>query len=128
MTPTDPHVPVSEVDDASTPQPHTIPSMVVAIGASAGGHEPLEQIFTRLTTDTGLAFVVLMHLIALKQALRAEELKPPRAGRTNFGAIHRAQHPAFQLQHCGEMIGKMDGMNAAGPGHHPHNLLAGNIA
>jgi two-component system CheB/CheR fusion protein len=38
--------------------------MVVAIGASAGGHEPLEQIFTRLTTDTGLAFVVLMHLTA----------------------------------------------------------------
>ncbi len=64
MTPTDPHVPVSEEDDASTPQPHTIPSMVVAIGASAGGHEPLEQIFTRLTTDTGLAFVVLMHLTA----------------------------------------------------------------
>lgn len=64
MTPTDPHVPVPEEDDASTPQPHTIPSMVVAIGASAGGHEPLEQIFTRLTTDTGLAFVVLMHLTA----------------------------------------------------------------
>jgi len=35
---------------------------IVGIGASAGGHEPLEEIFTHLPSDTGLAFVVVMHL------------------------------------------------------------------
>nr|WP_321465314.1 PAS domain S-box protein [uncultured Desulfobulbus sp.] len=38
------------------------PSFIVGIGASAGGHAPLEEIFTSLPTDTGQAFVVVMHL------------------------------------------------------------------
>src|SRR5215208_6400421 len=35
---------------------------IVAIGASAGGLESLEKLFSRLPTDTGMAFVVLQHL------------------------------------------------------------------
>ncbi|MGE0445267.1 MAG: chemotaxis protein CheB, partial [Vicinamibacterales bacterium] len=35
---------------------------VVAIGASAGGLESLERLFSGLPSDTGLAFVVLQHL------------------------------------------------------------------
>src|ERR1700755_1015728 len=35
---------------------------VVGIGASAGGLESLEQLFSSLPTDTGLAFVVVQHL------------------------------------------------------------------
>ena len=35
---------------------------IVAVGASAGGLESLERLFTRLPTDTGMAFVVLQHL------------------------------------------------------------------
>ena len=35
---------------------------IVAIGASAGGLDSLEKLFTRLPTDTGMAFVVLQHL------------------------------------------------------------------
>ncbi|MGD9947205.1 MAG: PAS domain S-box protein [Desulfobulbus sp.] len=38
------------------------PFFIVGIGASAGGHEPLEEIFTHLPPDTGLAYVVIMHL------------------------------------------------------------------
>ena len=38
------------------------PCLVVGIGASAGGQEALEQIFTAMPTDCGLAFVVIMHL------------------------------------------------------------------
>jgi chemotaxis response regulator CheB len=35
---------------------------VVAIGASAGGLESLERLFSSLPADTGMAFVVLQHL------------------------------------------------------------------
>src|SRR5436190_23813456 len=35
---------------------------IVGIGASAGGLESLEQLFSAVPTDTGLAFVVVQHL------------------------------------------------------------------
>ncbi len=38
------------------------PCFVVGIGVSTGGQEALEQIFTAMPTDCGLAFVVVMHL------------------------------------------------------------------
>ncbi|MBC7961724.1 MAG: PocR ligand-binding domain-containing protein, partial [Steroidobacteraceae bacterium] len=38
------------------------PCLVVGIGASAGGQAPLEQLFTAMPADCGLAFVVIMHL------------------------------------------------------------------
>ncbi len=38
------------------------PCLVVAIGASAGGQEALEQLFTAMPTDCGVSFVVVMHL------------------------------------------------------------------
>src|SRR3954470_23458345 len=41
--------------------PHE-PSAVIGIGASAGGIAPLQQFFGHMNPDTGLAFVVVMHL------------------------------------------------------------------
>lgn len=38
------------------------PSAVVGIGASAGGIAPLQQFFEEMKPDSGLAFVVVMHL------------------------------------------------------------------
>ncbi|MBA2272072.1 MAG: PAS domain S-box protein [Chthoniobacterales bacterium] len=38
------------------------PAAVIGIGASAGGIAPLQQFFTDMKSDTGLAFVVVMHL------------------------------------------------------------------
>ena len=35
---------------------------IVGIGASAGGLESLEQLFSAMPTDTGMAFVVVQHL------------------------------------------------------------------
>src|SRR3982750_2836874 len=35
---------------------------IVGIGASAGGLESLEQLFSSLPPDTGMAFVVVQHL------------------------------------------------------------------
>ena len=43
----------------------TVPSeatRIVAIGASAGGLEPLQQFFDAMPTDSGLAFVIIQHL------------------------------------------------------------------
>jgi len=36
--------------------------LIVAIGASAGGLEPLETFFTHVPADTGMAFAVVQHL------------------------------------------------------------------
>ncbi|MCA1827371.1 MAG: PAS domain S-box protein, partial [Myxococcales bacterium] len=38
------------------------PKLIVGIGASAGGLEPLERFFAAMPSDTGMAFVVLQHL------------------------------------------------------------------
>jgi two-component system, chemotaxis family, CheB/CheR fusion protein len=49
--------------------------MTVGIGASAGGHEALEQIFTALPADSGLSFVVVMHLAPDGPSLLADLLR-----------------------------------------------------
>ena len=38
------------------------PSLIVGIGASAGGLEALEQFFSEVPADSGLAYVVVQHL------------------------------------------------------------------
>ena len=48
-------------DDASDHEQPT-KGRIVGIGASAGGLESLEQLFSALPADTGLAFVVVQHL------------------------------------------------------------------
>ena len=53
-------------DEFPSPSPALIsdrrPDYVVAIGASAGGLEAIEQMFRAMPTRTGMAFVVLQHL------------------------------------------------------------------
>ena len=60
---------------------------IVAIGASAGGLDSLEKFFTRLPTDTGMAFVVLQHLSPDFKSLMDELL----ARRTPL-RIRQAEH------------------------------------
>ncbi|GAM10219.1 putative 104.1 kDa protein in hypE 3'region [Geobacter sp. OR-1] len=48
--------------------------LVVGIGASAGGQEALEQIFTAIPTDCGLSFVVIMHIPPAGPSFLAEML------------------------------------------------------
>src|SRR3954465_10411151 len=43
-------------------QPDAEPTLIVGIGASAGGLEPLERFFAAMPPDSGMAFVVLQHL------------------------------------------------------------------
>jgi PAS domain S-box-containing protein len=39
------------------------PSAIVGIGASAGGLEALQQLFAAMPSDSGMSFVVIMHLV-----------------------------------------------------------------
>jgi two-component system, chemotaxis family, CheB/CheR fusion protein len=48
--------------DSKLDKPRTTESRVVGIGASAGGLESLERLFSVIPTDTGMAFVVVQHL------------------------------------------------------------------
>jgi len=45
-----------------TPTAASAPFPIVAIGASAGGFEAIEQFFSRIPVDSGMAFVVIQHL------------------------------------------------------------------
>jgi two-component system CheB/CheR fusion protein len=60
---------------------------VVGIGASAGGLDSLERLFTHLPTDTGMAFVVLQHLSPDFKSLMDELL----SRRTSM-PIRQAEH------------------------------------
>ena len=60
---------------------------VVGIGASAGGLEPLERLFSHLPADTGMAFVVLQHLSPDFKSLMGELL----ARRTSM-PVRLAEH------------------------------------
>src|SRR5688500_15957008 len=65
--------------------PHDFP--IVGIGASAGGLESLERLFSHLPTDTGMAFVVLQHLSPAFKSLMYELL----ARRTSM-PVREAEH------------------------------------
>jgi two-component system CheB/CheR fusion protein len=60
---------------------------IVGIGASAGGLESLERLFSHLPTDTGMAFVVLQHLSPDFKSLMDELL-----GRRTSLPIRQAEH------------------------------------
>jgi two-component system CheB/CheR fusion protein len=49
---------------------------VVGIGASAGGLDALKQFFSVMPADTGLAFVVVVHLAPQRESHLAELLQP----------------------------------------------------
>ena len=63
-----------------------LPSHVVAIGASAGGLEAIENFFTRMPADSGLTFVVIQHLSPDYKSLMVELLSKKTAMN-----VHRAE-------------------------------------
>jgi two-component system CheB/CheR fusion protein len=60
-----------EIENAPAAQE---PCYLVGIGASTGGQEALEQLFTAMPADCGLSFVVIMHLPADGPLFLAEML------------------------------------------------------
>ena len=45
-----------------TPKPNGQGFLVVGLGASAGGLKALKEFFAQMPADSGMAFVVIMHL------------------------------------------------------------------
>jgi two-component system, chemotaxis family, CheB/CheR fusion protein len=60
---------------ATSAPPESPPFPIVAIGASAGGLEALEQFFSHLPAGSGLAFVVIQHLDPDHKAMLPELLQ-----------------------------------------------------
>ena len=71
--------------DADPDAPHpSRPRLIVGLGASAGGLDPLEQFFESVPVDSGMAFVVVQHLSPDYPSLMHELL-----GRHTALDIHR---------------------------------------
>jgi two-component system CheB/CheR fusion protein len=75
------------------PEPSAIDATVVAMGSSAGGIEALQTFFEAIPTETGAAFVVVVHL----DPDRRSELAAILATRTSMPVItvldHQKLHP-----------------------------------
>ncbi len=70
--------------ECAAPGPNSHPCPVVAIGASAGGLDALQELFRHMPADTGFAFVLIQHLSPRHQTLIPELLAPltPMPART----------------------------------------------
>jgi two-component system CheB/CheR fusion protein len=66
----------TEYDDAPSFVPEEIKPTVVGIGASAGGLRALKVFFENVPKDTGLVFVVVVHLSPEHPSLMADLLQP----------------------------------------------------
>ena len=80
----------SQQEDSSTVSEPTLerkPTYVVGLGASAGGLEALEQFFSNMPSDTGMAFVVVQHLSPDFKSLMDELL-----ARHTTMKIHRVEN------------------------------------
>src|SRR5438094_676434 len=64
--PMEPQAPLVVVDDGADALENgsALPYLVTGIGASAGGVEAYIELFSSLAPDTGMAFVVVPHLLA----------------------------------------------------------------
>src|SRR5829696_5888830 len=61
----------------SLPEPsmRALASPVVGLGASAGGLKALQQFFAQMPADSGMAFVVILHLPQQPESQAAEVLQ-----------------------------------------------------
>jgi two-component system, chemotaxis family, CheB/CheR fusion protein len=68
---------LTEKEKADPPESNAAqaPCIVVGIGASAGGHEPLEHILTTIPVDCNLCFVLVMHIPAEGPTLLADFIR-----------------------------------------------------
>ena len=63
---------ISRPAKPTSPPPSTRPKpLIVALCGSAGALEPLSEIFSQLSLDTGMAFVVVQHMSASRASLFA---------------------------------------------------------
>ena len=80
---TDESLPLEGNEAESSDQSETL-VRIVAIGASAGGLEPIEQFFDNMSIDTGLAFVIIQHLSPNFQSMMDQLIER----HTNMKVVH----------------------------------------
>jgi two-component system CheB/CheR fusion protein len=61
------------------PPPENPPSLVVGIGASAGGLAAFRSFLDNMPADTGMAFVLVQHLDPVHKSMLVELLRPHTA-------------------------------------------------
>ncbi len=66
----------ASVETCAAPGPDSHPCPVVAIGASAGGLDAIQELFRHMPADTGFAFVLIQHLSPRHETLIPELLAP----------------------------------------------------
>ncbi|MFL6231654.1 MAG: CheR family methyltransferase [Thermoanaerobaculia bacterium] len=66
----------ASVETCAAPGPNSHPCPVVAIGASAGGLDAIQELFRPMPADTGFAFVLIQHLSPRHETLIPELLAP----------------------------------------------------
>src|SRR5580698_6308627 len=69
--------------------------VIAALGASAGGLEPLETFFKHMPADAGIAFVIIQHL-----APDHPTALPELLGRHTGMPVEQAQHNAQVVPNC----------------------------
>ncbi len=67
-------VPVDAAKEPAPPRQTGPPFPIVGVGASAGGVEALTQLFRALARDTGMAYVVIVHLDPTHESMLTEIL------------------------------------------------------
>lgn len=95
----------------STATPERSLAPLVALGASAGGLEALQELFRELPVDTGIAFVVIQHLDPVRPSMLASVL----ANETTMPVIEiadgmRAEGNRVHVIPPGSDIGVRDGV------------------
>jgi two-component system, chemotaxis family, CheB/CheR fusion protein len=72
----------------STSNSDKSPQYIVGIGASAGGLEPIHELFDNMPDDTNFAFVIIQHLSPDHKSLMGELL----AKHTNMSIVEAAEN------------------------------------
>lgn len=72
----------------TTTRPNSRPLSIVAIGASAGGLEALEQLFAHMPSDLGMSYVIIQHLSPHYKSFMAELLSRHTAMRVRTAEHH----------------------------------------
>ena len=78
-TPAEPNAPESHTGQGKPPEATPSPLTVVGIGASAGGLAALRSFFTAMPPDTGITFVIVVHLSPEHESSLAELLQSSSA-------------------------------------------------
>jgi two-component system, chemotaxis family, CheB/CheR fusion protein len=109
--------------DTSTTAGNASPTLVVGVGASAGGLEACQRFFREAPTDQGIAFVVILHLAPDEKSHLAEILQRTTAMEVSqVSGNQRVEPDHVYVIAPATSLGMNDGTLAVEPPGKPHHL------